>query len=46
MDDRLRQMRFGKVSLDLLTECSRDMAQLSPKVGEIMFSRVAKYLSP
>lgn len=46
MDDRLGQMRFGKVSLDLLTECPRDMAQLSPKVSEIMMSRVAEDLSP
>ena len=46
MDDRLGQMQFGKVSLDLLTERSRDVAQLSPNVGKIMISCVADYLSP
>lgn len=46
MDDRLGQMRLGKVSLDLLTERSRDVAQLGPNVGKIMIFCVAEYLSP
>lgn len=46
MDDRLGQMRLGKVSLDLLTERSRDMAQSGPNVGRIMIFGVADYLSP
>lgn len=39
-------MRLGKVSLDLLTERSRDVAQLGPNVGKIMIFCAADYLSP
>ena len=46
MDDCLGQIPFGKVSLDLLTERSGDVAQLGPNVGRIMTFCVADYLSP